>query len=470
MKLCIIGTGAAGWMACATFKNDPNIKSVTMIGSPHIPSIGVGESNTIKLITFHNECGIDQNEFIAKSDAAVKYGVYYKNWSKHDFLHNFKTSTSWNALHILPTIYYRILANKPADVPISELVGIRQYEAVHKNLIFLEDTFYPKSWHFDAGKYIEFISDHCLKDPKVSLISDTVLDVEKNDDKMDRIILQSGRILEYDYYIFATGYNDILKEEKVELSDVLLTDKAFVYPLQYTNKREQFHPYTVAKTMKHGWRWITPTWSRIGTGYVFSSRHVSVDEAREEFIKDVGEDIEPKLVNFYPRYNTETYKQNYCTVGLSNGFLEPLDAPGLSLTIDAINHLKMIFLQRGQIYDKKLLDSLRLFANERMISRYKFWAAFILTQYKTCWRDDTDFWKDHKNVVYDYQDHILSILGDYYVDNEDYIMFMHTIAAKDQTWNSNSGVIPFKQPEFPIETMHHMDYIDIMRKQHGVNL
>jgi hypothetical protein len=103
--------------------------------------------------------------------------------------------------------------------------------------------------------------------------------------------------------------------------------------------------------MKNGWRWITPTQSRIGTGYVFSDNHISVDEATNEFLDDIGDKtIKPFLVDFNPKYIKNPFKTNSCTIGMSNGFLEPLDAPGLALTngniinlidvLDKINQIK----------------------------------------------------------------------------------------------------------------------------------
>lgn len=462
MKLCIVGTGAAGWMACAAFKEE---HEVVIVGSPKIPPIGVGESNTMRIKCFHNDVGINEGEFVAHSDAAVKYGVYYKGWSKNDFIHNFKNSAFSDALSSVQPMFYRSLVNKPKDVSINELVAVNLQQAIHDNHVFFEDIFYPKSWHFDAGKYIEFLKNHSSD---VKLIEETVVNCVKNNDKIIRIITDKNRIIEADYYIFATGCNteisDILGEEYINLSDVLLTDKALVYPLKYTNQREQFHPCTVAKTMKHGWRWITPTYSRIGTGYVFSSRYTTEEQALNEFLDDIGDHtISPRIVDFHPRYNKETFKQNYCSVGLANGFLEPLDAPGLTLTIDVINHLRAIFRQNNTVKNPEILQSLRDQANERMVSRYEFWASFILTQYKTCSRDDTQFWKDHKRINYDPLNHILNILGDYNVSIYDYIMFMHTIAAKDKRWPSNSIVKPFKQPEYSVESVHHLDYINAIR-------
>ena len=465
MKLCIVGTGAAGWMACAAMATKKDIfDEIVIIGSPRIPSIGVGESNTLKIVEFHKTYGIDADKFVRESDAAVKYGVYYQNWSKNDFIHNFKNEVISSATGVPGLMFYRLLANKPKDLSINDLLSCNLNTTIKENNVFETDMFYPKSWHFDAGKYIEFISKHCKKFKHVSVISETVTKVEKTNAKIKKLITDKNNVIEADYYIIATGYNDILNEEYVDLSDVLLTDKAFVYPLEYTNKREQFHPYTVAKTMKNGWRWITPTYSRIGTGYTFSSRHVSIDEARQEFIDDVGADIEPKLVNFYPKYNKETFKENYCTLGLSNGFLEPLDAPGLSLTIDTIQYLQIVLEQQKNIPDDTIVTTLREIVNQMLESEYKFWASFILTQYKTCWRNDTQFWIDHKNVEYSHQKYIMTLLDDFSIVNRNYNMFMHTIAAKDCSWNTELKALPFRQPEYMTSTIHHLDYVEAIRK------
>ena len=89
--------------------------------------------------------------------------------------------------------------------------------------------------------------------------------------------------------------------------------------------------------MKNGWRWITPTQSRIGTGYVFSDNHISIDEATNEFLEDIGDKtIKPFLVDFNPKCNKRPFKFNSCTIGMSSGFLEPLDATGLQISIQAI--------------------------------------------------------------------------------------------------------------------------------------
>ena len=221
-----------------------------------------------------------------------------------------------------------------------DLYGHDLLEVINNNHIFLDSQEYPISWHFDAGKYIQFLSNVAQSYGKIKTVYDTITSVIKDGDTIRELHTKDGKQIVADYYIFATGQHDVLDTEYISLSDTLLTDKAWIYPLPFTNKREQFTPYTQAKTMPHGWRWITPTQSRVGTGYVFSSRHVSPEEARDVFIKDVGQPIEPRLVDFIPRYAKDTFHENYCTIGMANGFLEPLDAPGLSLTINTLYELR----------------------------------------------------------------------------------------------------------------------------------
>lgn len=466
--LCIVGTGAAGWLACNLFKNKDYIQHITIVGSAEIPPIGVGESNTLKTPELHAKIGLDNVDFIRETDAAIKYGVFYKNWSKHDFLHFFKGTRPFEKMGLPEIVYGKSFGSKPVDVPIENYFGKKITEITSQNLLLSDpEELHPLSWHFDAGKYISYLSKEALKSHKVNHLTDTVVDCKFDSGKISSVILKSGLKIQADYYIFASGNSDlvknILKEDYVDLSDVLLTNKAIVYPLEYTNKREQFHPYTVAKTMKCGWRWITPTYSRIGTGYVFSDKHISVDEAVDEFLTDIGDKtLSPRVVDFYPRYNKKTFKQNYCTLGMLNGFLEPLDAPGLSMTGDVLIKLEKYFE-----YEYAMCESYRMMHIDHMNcyieDMYKFWASFILAQYKTCYRNDSKFWIDHKNVVYNFYENIIENLNNYMLFNSSMMMFYHTLAGKDFQWGESLHLAKFDDSSLqPAE--HHLDFIEQVHK------
>jgi tryptophan halogenase len=471
MRICIIGKGASGWMA-ATYLSRMmrEISSITIIGSPEVKTIGVGESNTLALSDFHKELGISISEFVKNSDATIKYGVFYKNWGGNNFLHNFKQYYTWgeNALY-----HFKSLSNKPKNVPIYDIIAPDLTEFTQKNQIAQSEKIYPKSWHFDAGMYISFLEKINLQDEKIVSIEDTVVECNfLEDEKIKNIILKSGKIIEADYYIFASGNSNflenILNEKYESLSNVLLTDKALVYPLEYKNKRNQFHPYTVAKTMECGWRWITPTYSRVGTGYVYSSKYISDDEARNEFLKDIGDySINPTVVKFNPRYNKKTFKKNYCTMGMSNGFLEPLDAPGLSITIQTIRILCNSLLKKEK-YGIPLSEiNFLIESNNHMIEQmYKRWACFILLQYKTSSTRKNKFWNDHRNVKWDYYEECIRSLEQFMGDEKDdfALMMFHTMAAKNFQWKSDVTTIPFQyQLTQKEKLMHHLDYINYMR-------
>ena len=465
MNICIIGTGASGWIACTTLKKLDFIKKITIIGSSKIPTIGVGEGTTIDFVSSVLS-NVELRDFVRESDASAKYGVVYKNWSKRDFLHYFtdRIEEKWENIFGL--------GNKDPDTYIHDLRRKKLWELIQRNEVSLDPDIHRHSWHFDAGKFITFLKKINLQDDKVSCIDDTIIDCKFLDDKIEYIVGERNKKYIADYFVNCCGDNDlnekVFMEEYISLSSCLLTNKALFYPLQFTNKREQFHPYTAAKTMNCGWRWITPTQSRIGTGYVFSDNHISVDEATNELLTDIGDmTLQPRLVNFKPRYNKKPFKTNSCTIGMSSGFLEPLDAPGLSLTNDAIRFLIEILKvkSKNKDYSQTLKKS-----NNNFIFCQKQWCFFILQQYKTCWRNDTQFWIDHKNVECDIYNTMHNLLFKTFAFNKEFYHNIQglpidppfpiiTTAAKDVRWESSVMEKPFPIEQPDTETIHHLDYI-----------
>jgi len=433
----------------------------------------------------HTKFNVKLEDFIRESHAAVKYGVYYKGWSKHDWIHFFKSEIPFKKTKLSARKYIMLLGNKDPETFIHDIYGSTIWnEVVGKNNVFPEnygmelENEYPNTYHFDAGQYIEFLKKQAFKSSKVEFIADTVDRVNFIEQGyIPNLMLESGRIVEADYYINTTGQNlkvkNVFNEQYDSIGDVLLTTKAVVYPLPYTNKREQFHPYTVAKTMKYGWRWITPTWERIGTGYTFSENHVSVDQAINEFITDIGdESIIPSVVDFRPRVNRQTFKINSCSIGMANGFLEPLDAPGLALTSTVTVVLERVletyhqaFKDKSVKYNGNYNNNALIFANSEIKKAYKFWTTFILNQYKTCHRFDTPFWIDQKQVKWDDWTLAMKDLNAYcdLIKNDyDVMMLAQTTAARNIQYYTpvSKEIRPIKLPETVPTAMHHFDYIE----------
>ncbi len=465
MHICIFGTGAAGWIACHSLKNLDFVKKITIIGSDKIPTIGVGESTTL---LFHDWVQTQLNfteeeyiKFFLEIDAAIKYGVSYENWSSKKYLHGFYRASD--------EFYYNsyLLANKPTDVNVNEYNSLIS-KICYNNDISYDDYNCPHAWHFDANKLIYTLQNLAKQSKKINYKIGTLERVKYLNDKIDIAFLEDGTEISADYYvncIGSTSFNQKIFDEKyISYSDVLLTNKAVFCPLEYKDKHKQFHPYTAAKAMNYGWRWITPTWSRIGTGYVFSDNYCSVDQAMAELKKDIGHDVELNVVDFSPRRVEKVFKENYCTIGMASGFLEPLDAPGLDLSLKTVfNLLDLLTDIASNKSNRDKINNL----NDQMNFEFNFWASFILLQYKTSNKIDTKFWIDHKNVKFDFFEERFKELEDDFTFQLQWEkpMFYHTIAGKDINWNISSKELPKKIESTKIETINHYEAMSTIRNR-----
>jgi tryptophan halogenase len=489
IEICVIGTGASGWMACNYLKRLPWVKKITVIGSSQIPSIGVGESTTGRFTDFLSLIDSSASEFIRESDASVKYGVMYEGWSPRPFLHALRSETAYARLGWDQENYARLLGKKPRDHWLHDYIDGECYKFATENMVsrdadLIEPTMrclwdsavprplmpeYTNSFHFEANKFIAYMKKVAERSDKVEIIDGEVTDAVYDGEDIKEILLKDGRRISADYYVISTGetsFNErVFRAEYHSLGDVLLTDRAVFYPWEYQDKRQQIHPYTVAKTMRHGWRWITPTYSRIGTGYVFSSNHATEGEIIDEFRRDLDDPtVEPRMVDFKPRAVINPFRWNHCFLGMAAGFLEPLDAPGLDITV---NFLHQIDVHLNRTEDERRRDFIGNDINARAYKKFMWFSAFILSQYKTSHRNDSQFWEDQKAVECSWYDEIMENIHDIsktHVSHQ--MMFYSTMAGKDLKWFS--GYDLKKQPLFPVDNRptaleHHLDWLERMR-------
>jgi|TARA_B100000035_G_C21033778_1_gene569794 tryptophan halogenase len=477
MHICIVGTGASGWLTCHFLQKLSFVNKITIIGSKHIPTIGVGESTTYNFINllhslFENEA--DYWKFILKIDGAIKYGVSYEGWSEKKFLHAFVGKRENN-------LYGYLLGKLKKEDDVNRYM-MPYIDEIYSNNFCPDLSAQTYSFHFDANKLIEELENLSKDNKKINHVIGTVVNSNyKNDEEIDKLFLDNNDVIEADYYISCIGQTsfnqNIFKEKYQSYSNVLLTNKAVVCPLEYKNKREEFHPYTIAKSMNHGWRWITPTSSRIGTGYVFSNNHISEDDVAKEFEKEIGISSDNfNIVDFYPRKSTCPYKKNSCTLGMASGFLEPLDAPGLNILISFYENLeKILHLYKcNKSYEySHYVEVSNIDYNQSM----DWWASFILHQYKTSSKNTTSFWKDQKEVEYDHYNSIIeNIFNPLIIDNnlhyrdrntfifEPY-MFYNTTAGKGISWEVKSDLDPTKSSKYNFSFVNHYDFFEFLKNE-----
>lgn len=372
-KIIIMGGGTAGWLSALNFlttsqKENTN-SSVVLVSSSSIPTIGVGEGTTPIFMDFLDMCSIDKNIFLKESKGSFKYGIKFKNWNfdNRSYFHLF------NSLNHEVVKFYQYCVNHSITDNYEYLqkrLHGKYYQACIENKVDL--TFCPKvALHFSAPLIIEFLEKKCKEYSNFSLIDSKINKVNyKEDGSIKSLILEEEKVLEGDFYVNCLGLTskNILKDEyhdHVDISNIIANNKSCTLQVK-NSKNSDIEPYTTSIAEDYGWSWKIPQYEKTGYGYVHSTHFVD-DEDRifEDLMKsnniDENDIISSNRVNFNTFYNKRHIHKNCLTVGLAAGFIEPLEATSIHLTISSLLHFNQL------IYRKENLEetSIKTF-NERM--------------------------------------------------------------------------------------------------------
>jgi tryptophan halogenase len=258
---------------------------------------------------------------------------------------------------------------------------------------FNRDTAY----HFDATKFGIWLRDHYCLPRGLKHIKEEIISIEQNEDG----IASLNNKHKADLYIDCTGFKSLLldktlKEPFKSYSDLLPNDSAWATRITYKNKEKELVGYTNCTAIQNGWVWNIPLWSRIGTGYVYSSKFVSDEDALKEFQQYLGTDeLEFKNIKMRVGLHNRLWVKNVIAIGLSAGFIEPLESNGL-FTVHEFLMVLIRNLQRDKVsqwdrdnynYECKLL--------------FRNFAEFVGLHYALSHRDDTEYWKANLNKNWD---------------------------------------------------------------------
>jgi len=401
-SILIVGGGSAGWMTAATLiKTFPN-KKITLIESPNISTVGVGESTIGGIKLWTNYLGIDDKDFISKTDGSYKLSIkftdfYKKGESFHypfgePYLNNniAKLNDWWFKKFIFPKTPYTDYAD--CHYPQMALVNQNKCFYNEDNIIpfnFKKDTAY----HFDATKFAIWLRDNYAIPRGVKHIKEDIVSIEQ-DEKGIKTLNNKYRA---DLYIDCTGFKSLLLKESLKepfesYSDMLPNNSAWATRIPYKNKEKELVGYTNCTAIENGWVWNIPLWSRIGTGYVYSDKFISDEDALKEFQSHLGtKELEFKKLKMRVGIHNRLWVKNVCAIGLSAGFIEPLESNGLF----SVHEFLMILirnLQREKVsqWDKDnfTFQCKRLFRN---------FAEFVALHYALSHRTDTKYWEHNFN-------------------------------------------------------------------------
>lgn len=404
-KVVIVGGGTAGWMAAAALSRFLNNgrRSFTLIESDEIGIVGVGEATIPPIIAFNQMLDIDENEFLRVTKGTFKLGIEFIDWGREGsrYIHPF--GVYGHDLHGIPfhQLWLREQARgQPGEIgeycmsAVAAAMGKFGRPSRDREPL-LSQMFY--AFHFDASLYARFLRGLAEKNGAVRR-EGKIVDVERDGESGDiaAVVLESGERIEGELFIDCSGFRGLLIEQALETgwddwSDWLPMDRALAVPTANTGSPD---PFTRSTAHGAGWQWRIPLQHRTGNGLVYSSQYISDDEAREVLLRNLEGDVlaDPRLLRFSTGRRKKSWNHNVVALGLSSGFLEPLESTSIHLIQNGIQRLLALFPNR------RIAPLERDEFNRGMKDIYEDCRDFIILHYKATQREDTPFWRHVRDM------------------------------------------------------------------------
>lgn len=401
-RVVVLGGGSAGWITACLLHREWAARggSVTVVESSAIGIIGVGEGSTPQLKGFFDHLGIAEDEWMPACDATYKLGIRFTGWSERpgfeSYFHPFPGPVD---LHSEPGFVHNcLLARRGFDVPahpddwfLASALAERG-RAPHPSASF---PFAPSyGYHFDAHRLGAFLRDWATQ-RGVTHFDRNVSEVElSGEGDVAALLCEGGERIEGDIFVDCSGFRSLIAQQALGVpfrafAENLFNDRAVVMPTPHaTEPGDTLEPQTEAIAMRAGWRWSIPLTSRIGNGYVYSSAHIS-DEAAEVELRDaLGQPQgEARFLAMKVGRVEDSWRANCLAAGLSQGFIEPLEATALHIVIATALEFAQAFEAGG--FSPKHRDAF----NRSIASRYEGIRDYIFAHYRLNQRTDTDYWR-----------------------------------------------------------------------------
>ncbi|MBV7260344.1 tryptophan halogenase family protein [Erythrobacter crassostreae] len=404
-RVVIVGGGTAGWMTAAGLASmlGPTGLDITLIESEAIGVVGVGEATLPHLKQFNDTIGVNEAEFMAATSATFKLGIEFVNWGRKgdSYIHPFGEFGLPNegvAFHH----YWRKFADRPDVGPLDEyslpVIACRngKFQPPSEDPRSVFST-YRYAYQFDALQYGPFMRSLSEKRGVKRIegkVTDVALDAESG--HITSLTLDDGQEIEGDLFVDCTGFFGLLIEKTLQTgyddwSEWLPADRAVAMPCESAGPPV---PYTRATAHEAGWSWRIPLQHRTGNGHVYSSQFLDDDAAAETLIAGLdGKPLaDPRFLRFVTGKRKKLWNRNVVAIGLSGGFLEPLESTSIYLIQEGITKLLELF---PRSHDNAVEE--REY-NHWMDLQFERVRDFLLLHYNATERDDSDFWNHMRTM------------------------------------------------------------------------
>lgn len=397
-NVVIAGGGTAGWMAAAAFGKllGKNL-NITLVESDLIPTVGVGEATIPTLHIFHDLLKIKESEVMKATNATFKLGISFENWRdvNQDYIHSFGYlgQGCWAAgfQHFWLKGHQQGIVSEIGDYCPEHVASRRGKFAVMPK----QDRNY--AYHLDAGLYAKFLRG-IAQEHGVKRVEGKINQVNQHSENgfIQSIGLDSGQVIEGDLFIDCTGFKGMLIEETLhtgyeDWSHWLPCDSAIAVQTQLTKSTV---PYTRSIAHDSGWQWQIPLQNRMGNGIVYCSKHISDDDAKNLLLSNVEGDLvnEPRVIKYRTGTRRKHWNKNCVAVGLSSGFIEPLESTSIHLIQQSIIRLMQNLPSKNM--EQSNLDDF----NTKMRFEIDNIRDFIVLHYHVTERTDSPFWRYCKGM------------------------------------------------------------------------
>lgn len=426
MRIVIVGGGSAGWMTASYLQTVfGDLHKITLIESGDIPTIGVGEATFSTLKLFFDRLGLPESEWMPPCNGTYKLAIRFVNWTdrpghfyhpfqRYDVVDGFNMGEWWLKLlrdeMQFDTACFtiaglcennkspRFLDGTVFDDKVADYFG----EEKPPNTEISQHTVqYPYGYHFDASLLAKFLKTLATKHGVLQIIDDVADVALREDGSIAHVVTKDHGNVEGDLYIDCTGFrglliNQALKEPFISFSDNLPNDRAVAIQVPTEPAKEGLAPYTMASALSAGWAWTIPLYNRNGCGYVYSAKYLDKDAAEAELRQFLG----PRSDNSHAHHIQirvgrcrNSWVKNCIAVGLSSGFVEPLESTGLFFIQYAIeeivNHLPV---------EPRACENERLSYNRAINDSIDGIREFLIVHYRASDRTDTQYWRDTKTL------------------------------------------------------------------------
>jgi 2-polyprenyl-6-methoxyphenol hydroxylase-like FAD-dependent oxidoreductase len=414
-QVVIVGGGTAGWLtACilgAEFESGEQGLAITLVESPDTPTIGVGEGTWPSMRSTLKKIGISETSFMRHCGASLKQGTYFRQWREDaagdSYYHPFTPPLGYAETNLAEHWLAGLCRDKPFAQAVTPQGALCDRAAAPKQIGIPEYGYVLNyGYHLDAGRFADLLQQTATQQFEVTHLQEHVEQVEiRSSGDIDALVTRTGKRIAGDLFVDCSGFESLLlsghyQVPLVPVDRYLFNNRALAVQVPYEATAEAIRSTTWSTAQDSGWIWDIGLRDRRGVGYVHAADYCSdaqAHDALDRYLKETGvtkglDALAPRMINFQSGYRQQLWHRNCVAIGLSGGFVEPLEASALVLI-----ELSARALADNLPTDRSLMDLTAKNFNEEFTGRWEQIIDFLKLHYVLSARDDSPYWRDNRH-------------------------------------------------------------------------